>query len=74
MHPYIIEISRIEELQILKDSQELENIFTKAKSAIVNGEIVELVRKMRTASVQKYDEISTLEELAHYKKNVFKYI
>ena len=70
----MIDVSRIEELQTLNDKHELEKIFSKAQSTIVNGEAVMLVRKDRKGSSQKFDELSTLEDLKRYKKSVFKYL
>jgi hypothetical protein len=74
MTEYVIDVSKIEELQTLRDKDELEKIFFKAKSTIVNGEVVVLVRKDKSGSSQKFYEFSTLEELNRYKKNVFKYL
>jgi hypothetical protein len=71
---YVIDVSKIEELQTLNDKEELEKIFFKAQSTIVNGENVILVRKNRSGSPQKFDELSTLEDLDRYKKSVFKYL
>ena len=73
MRDYVINVTRIEELQTLNDINELENIFAKAKSAIVNGEKAILTRKTKSAT-EKFDELSTLEELQQYKKQVFKYL
>lgn len=70
----MIDVSKIEELQTLNDKHELEKIFSKAQSTIVNGEAVMLVRKDRKGSPQKFDELSTLEDLKLYKKSVFKYL
>lgn len=74
MNPFVIEVTRIEELQTLKDLHELENIFTRAKSTIVNGETVSLVRKNKNGKAEKFDELSTLEDLQAYRKSVFKYL
>jgi hypothetical protein len=74
MMEYVIDVSKIEELQTLNDKEELEKIFFKAQSTIVNGENVILVRKNRSGSPQKFDELSTLEDLDRYKKSVFKYL
>ena len=70
----MIDVSRIEELQNLKDTNELEKIFSRARSTIVNGEIVMLVRKDKSGTAQKFDEFSTLEDLDRYRKSVFKYL
>ena len=74
MREYVIDVSRIEELQNLKDTNELEKIFSRARSTIVNGEIVMLVRKDKSGTAQKFDEFSTLEDLDRYRKSVFKYL
>jgi hypothetical protein len=74
MKEYEINVSRIEELQMLRDKHELENIFTRAKSTIVNGEKVFLVRKSSSSPGEKFEELSTLQDLQHYKKTVFKYL
>ena len=74
MREYVIDVSKIEELQTLNDKSELEKIFFKAQSTIVNGENVILVRKTRSGSIQKFDELSNLDDLNRYKKNVFKYL
>jgi hypothetical protein len=74
MLEYVIDVSRIEELQTLNDKDELEKIFSRAQSTIVNGEVVILTRKNRSGSSQKFDELSTLEDLDRYKDSVFKYL
>ena len=72
MTPYQIDVAKIEELQTLNDRHELEQIFSKAKSTIVNGEKVMLIRKGNHP--QKFDEFSTMDELELYRKRVFKYL
>ena len=74
MKEYVINVAKIEELQTLRDKTELEKIFDKAKSTIVNGERVLMIRKDRTGASQKFDEFSTLEDLELYKKRVLKYL
>lgn len=74
MREYIIDVSRIEELQTLNDKDELENIFYRANSTIVNGERVLLVRKNKDGKTEKFDEMSTHEDLEQYKKRVFRYV
>ena len=74
MKDFTIDVSSIEELQTLKDIQALENIFAKAKSTIVNGETVALIRKTANTPPAKFDTITTLEELETYKQSVFKYL
>ena len=74
MNEYIINVSEIEDLQVVKDRDLLENIFQRAKSTIVNGEKVILVRKGKEGPEQRFDEFTTLDELQHFKKRVFKYL
>ena len=74
MRAYVIDVSQIEELQTLNDVNELENIFYRANSTIVNGEKVLLVRKDPKGTPQKFDEMSTQEELDAYRTRVFKYL
>jgi len=74
MKDYTINVSEIEELQTIRNTDELESIFARAKSAIVNGALVILVRKEASGKSNKFDEIDTLETLEAYKKVVFKYL
>ena len=54
--------------------QSLDAIFRKAQSAVVGGEVVALVRKNANGQQYRFEEISTLEDLNAYKKNVYKYV
>lgn len=74
MTDYTINVTQIEELQTINNTDELETIFARAKSAIVNGALVILVRKEASGKTNKFDEIDTLETLESYKKGVFKYL
>ena len=74
MLEYIIDVTIIEELQTLNDKDQLEQIFFKAKSTVVNGEKVLLVRKDKQGQLQKFDEITSLEDLQRYRQTVFKYL
>lgn len=74
MSDYAIDVTHIETLQTINDADELDRIFNKAKSAIVQGELVLLTRKNSKGAVYTFDEISTEADLATYKKSVYKYI
>jgi hypothetical protein len=74
MKAYVIDVSKIEELQNLNDKDELETIFYRANSTIVNGEKVILVRKNKNGGSEKFDEITTQEDLEQFRKQVFKYL
>ena len=74
MQSYIINLNQVEELQMIKDSDELERIFNKAKSAIVQGEKVVIMRTDPGGAANKVDELSTEPELEKYKEEVMKYM
>ena len=74
MTEFVINVTQIEEMQTVGNTHELENIFARAKSTIVNGEKVILVRKNKTSPPEKFDELSTLQDLIQYKNSVFKYL
>ena len=74
MNDYKINVAQIEELQTIGNTVELETIFARAKSAVVNGAKVILVRKEASGKESKFDEIDTLDTLEAYRNNVFKYL
>jgi hypothetical protein len=41
---------------------------------VVGGEVVALVRQTANGQSYRFEEISTLEDLNEYKKNVYKYV
>jgi hypothetical protein len=74
MEEFIISVGKIEELQMLNDRPALDAIFYKAKTTIVNGEKVALVRETRTGEKYRFEEISNLSDLEDYKNTVYKYV
>ena len=74
MIEFTIDIGQVEEWQVLKDIQELNRMFTKAKSTIVQGGIVLLSRINTDGSSYTTDEITTETELKIYREKVFKYL
>jgi len=74
MAEFIIYIGQIEEYQMLNDRRSLDAIFRKAQSAVVGGEVVALVRQNPNGQSYRFEEISTLEDLNTYKKNVYKFV
>lgn len=74
MTEYTINVSEIEELQIIRNTHQLENIFERAKSTVVQGGIVNLVRRTADGKSNKFDEITSEEDLSNYKNAVFKYL
>jgi len=74
MQEYKINVTRIEELQMVKDISSLDRIFKDAKETLVNGEAVWLMRKQPDGKAEKFDELTTLDDLTNYKKSVYKYL
>ena len=74
MNDYTINVTEIEEQQTIKNVDALEIIFARAKSTVVNGAKVILVRKGSDGKSNKFDEMDTLEALEEYRKGVFKYL
>ena len=74
MEDYTIDVTQIEELQTITNTDELEKIFARAKSAIVNGAKVILVRKEASGKKNKFDELDTQDSLERYRQQVFKYL
>ncbi len=74
MEAFEINVSEIEELQTYKYTDVLDKIFTKARRIIVGGEIVILVRQYADGRSEKFDEITTAEDLEAYRKQVYKYL
>ena len=73
MSPYLINVNEVENLQMTHDVDELERIFYRAKSSIVNGETVVLAR-IQNERTEKFDELTTLPDLEEYRRTVFKYL
>ncbi len=73
MKDFVIDISQVEEWQTLNNTDELEKMFTKAQSTIVNGAKVLFVRRNAGKPV-KFDEMDNLDDLEKYRERVFKYL
>ena len=74
MQEYKIDVAEVEELQMIKNIQALDRMFKDAKETIVNGEAVWLTRKQPDGRQEKFDELTTLDDLQQYKKSVYKYL
>ncbi|BAV05131.1 hypothetical protein SAMN05421788_11529 [Filimonas lacunae] len=74
MEDYIINVSQIEELQMIKDVAGLEEILQRAKVNIVRGGQVVLVRVDAAGNQNRFDTFTNLEEMTAYRKNVLKYL
>ena len=74
MKDYTIDVAQVEEWQTLNNTDELERMFDRSKSAIVNGAKVVFVRKTGNGRAEKFDEMDNLEDLENYRTRVFKYL
>jgi hypothetical protein len=74
MEDFIISVNKIEEWQTVQDIASLDAVFIKAKKSITGGNAAVLQRKNPDGKAFKVDEISTLEDLENYKKQVYKYL
>ena len=74
MDDYTIYVNQVEEWQMVSDTNALDALFQKAKRILVGGGTVSLVRKNGPGRDDKFDEISTLEDLEVYRKNVYRHL
>jgi len=74
MAEFTINVNEVEDLQTISNVTELNQMFSKAQSTIVQGGTVIITRRAPDGSVYKFDEITTEEEMDNYKKSVFKYL
>lgn len=74
MAEYTINVSDIEDLQMVGDVVELNQMFARAQSTVVQGGTVILIRRTPDGSVYKFDEITTEADVENYKETVFKYL
>ncbi len=74
MDEYTIYVNEVEEWQMVHDTNALDALFQKAKRLLVGGGTVALARKNRLGHSDKFEEISTLEDLEAYQKNVYKHL
>ena len=72
MEEYTIYVNQVEEWQMVNDTASLDTIFQRAKRNLVGGGTVVLARKNSNGRVDAFDQISTLEDLESYRKNVYK--
>jgi hypothetical protein len=72
MDEYIIYVNQVEDLQMLNDTRELDIIFQRAKRMLVGGGTVALVRKNTGGPSDKFDEMTTLDDLEAYRQTVYK--
>jgi hypothetical protein len=67
-------VNKIEELQTIRDRQELELIFEKAKRTIIGGQEVILVRENSDGQQYKFQTFSNEQDFEAYKKQVFRFL
>lgn len=71
---FMIDVAKVEELQMINDIAVLDKVFTLAKSTIIQGGVVVLARISKAGIAERFDEISTEPDLEVYKKTVFKFL
>ena len=74
MAEYTINVSEVEDLQTISNVAELNKMFARAQSTVVQGGTVVLVRRTPDGPVYKFDEITTEADVENYKQMVFKYL
>lgn len=74
MQDYEINVSEIEELQMISNREALERILERAKRTVIQGHIVYLVRRSADGSASRFDQLSTEDEIKAYSKAVLKYM
>lgn len=74
MKDFSINVTEIEELQMTRNIHELDKIFSRARSIVIGGGIIALMRKPASGKAYRFDEIGTEQALEDYKKQVYKYL
>lgn len=74
MEDYIINVGKVEEMQMINDVAGLDELFQRAKRVLVGGGTVALVREQRSGDPYRFEEFTNLEDFGEYKKNVYKYL
>ena len=72
MDEYTIYVNQVEEWQMLNDTHALDTVFQRARRNLVGGGTVVLARKNTGGKTDRFDEMSTLDDLETYRKNVYK--
>jgi len=74
MPEYTINVSEIEDLQTIGNVAQLDQMFARAQSTVVQGGTVVLFRRTPDGATYKFDEITTENDLENYKETVYKYL
>jgi hypothetical protein len=61
MPEYFINVNKVEELQTIRDRNELESLFIKARRTIIQGGQVVLVRQQPSGETYRFDAFNTEE-------------
>ena len=74
MDDFIINVGKVEEVQMTKDVPALDELFQRAKRVLVGGGVVVLVRELRNGDSYRFEEFTNLDDFETYRKNVYKYL
>jgi len=74
MDEYQIKVNQVEEFQMTNSIVDLQQIFKRAHSTVIQGGTVVLLRDNADGSSYTVDEISNEDELKRYKDSVFQYL
>ncbi len=74
MAEYTINVSEVEDHQTISNVAELNKMFARAQSTVVQGGTIILVRRTADGSIYKFDKITTEADLENYKETIFKYL
>jgi hypothetical protein len=74
MADYEINVGEVEDYQMTRNMIQLEQIFTRAKSTVVQGGTVILLRKYADGRSEKFDELTSEGDLEAYREKVYKYL
>ncbi|HEY4063591.1 MAG TPA: hypothetical protein VGM30_16905 [Puia sp.] len=74
MEDFIINVGKVEEMQMIKDLPALDELFRRARRVMVGGGTVALVREQPGGESYRFEEFANLEDFEQYKKNVYKYL
>ena len=74
MPEFIINVNEVEDLQMTSNNVELEQMFARAKSTVIQGGTVILNRQYAEGRIENFDELTTEADLEEYRQTVFKYL
>jgi len=73
-YEYLVEINIVEELQNTANRRELDRLFVKAKSTLVQGGNIILCRREKNGTLARFDMIDTDFDLLVFEKKVYQYL